>query len=115
MSVRNSIKSVPFVSIASTALSGTYQPINPLGLPEACFLLRITNFGTTVVTISFDGTNAADQVPIGGVLEVYGGEGSSSPNTNHCLWAKGTIVSALGSAGASGNIGVAGYYQPQGV
>lgn len=114
MSVKNSIKAVPFVSIASTALINSFQPINPLGLPEACFLLRITNFGTTLIAISFDGIVPYDQIPAGGVMEVYGGEGSSSPNTNHCLWAKGTIVYAIGVAGISGVIGVSAKYQPQG-
>lgn len=114
MSVKNSIQSVPFVSIASTALTNTYQAINPLGLPQACFLLRITNFGTTLVAISFDGVSPYDQIAAGGVMEVYGGEGSSSPTTNHCLWAKGTIVYVIGSAGASGVIGVSAKFQPQG-
>src|ERR1035437_8097607 len=111
-SVKDTIQAVPFVSIASTALTNVYQPVNPLGLPHACFLLRITNFGTTLIGISFDGISPYDQIPAGGVMEVYGGIGSSQPSNKNCLWAKGTVIYVVGTAGASGVIGVSAKFQP---
>ncbi len=113
MGVKNFIKAVPMTTFSSASLSGTYQAINPLGLPEPCFLLKINNFGTssTIITISYDGINDHDQVNANSFMEVYGGWGSSQPSNNTCLWAKGQIVYIKGTAG-TGTIGLVGYYQP---
>ncbi len=114
MSVRNSIKSVPMTAIASSALmANTFQAINPGGLPEACFLLKINNFGSTFIVISLDGVNDTDTIGFGVPAEIYGGEGSSSPNTSHCLWPKGQVIYVRGTAG-TGVVSLAAYYQPQG-
>lgn len=114
MAVKNSIKAVPMTSIASSALlANTFQAINPGGLPEACFLLKVNNFGSTFIVISLDGVTDHDTINITDWTEVYGGNGSSSPNTSHCLWAKGQVIYVRGTAG-TGVISLAAYYQPQG-
>lgn len=113
MSVKNSIKAIPMTAIASSALLAGYQAINPGGLDQACFLLKINNFGTTFIIISLDGVTDHDTINFADSAEIYGGEGSSSPTTNHCLWAKGQVIYVRGTAG-TGVISLAGYYQPSG-
>jgi len=108
--MKNSIKEIPLQSINSTSLSGTYQAINPGGLANACFLLRIINGGNTAITISYDGVNDHDAVFAASILEVQGPV-SAIPNAPGGLFAAGTVVYAKGTAGASGTIAVAGYSQ----
>lgn len=108
--MKNSIKEIPLSSINSTDLTGSYQPINAGGLPNACFLLRIINGGTTAITISYDGINDHDAVFAASILSVQGPV-SAIPNAPGGLFPAGTVIYAKGTAGASGTIGVAGYYQ----
>lgn len=108
--MKSSIKQIPLLSINSTTLTGTYQAINIGGLPFACFLLRIINGGNTAITISYDGTNDHDAVFAASILSVQGLV-SAVPNAPGGLFPAGTVVYAKGTAGASGTIAVAGYYQ----
>jgi len=108
---KNSIHAIPLETFLSSALLTAFQPINPLGLDQACFLIRIVNLGTTPIIISFDGANDNEQLKTLDTLELYGGEGSSSPQGNCALWAKGQIIYARGTAG-TGNITLSGYYTP---
>ncbi len=115
MPVKNSInQGTSYAGIlSSTVNANTFTPINPLGLSNPCFLLRVNNFSDKIIIISYDGINDHDQLAVLTSLEVYGGEGSSSPNTSYCLWPVGTIVYARSTAG-SGGLSVAGYFQPSG-
>ena len=113
MAVKNIIKAVPLASFDSASLTSDYQPVITGGLANACFLLRITNGGTTAITISYDGTNDADYLfsdTANNIPAIY----SSIPNTFSAQWPQGQQVYIKGTAG-TGEIYIAGYYQPQGV
>ncbi len=109
--IKNSIQAIPQTAIASSTLTGSFQPINVGGLPQACFLLKINNFSSAFVIISYDGVTDHDTIDFGEHAEIYGGMGSSQPNANACLWAKGQTVYIRGVAG-TGVISLAGYYNP---
>jgi hypothetical protein len=113
MPVKNSInKGTSYNAVLSSTLNAvTFTPINPAGLSNPCFLLRVNNFSDQIIIISYDGVNNHDQIDTRTSLEVYGGQGSGTPNTSFCLWPIGTIVYARSAAGA-GAVSVAGYYQP---
>lgn len=110
MAIKDSISAAPLATLASASLTGTYQPINPLGLPDPAFLVKIHNFGTTIITISLDGTNDHEVVNLATTGEVYGGEGSSQPSNQNCLWPKGQIFYAKGVAG-TGSVYLSAYFQ----
>lgn len=103
------VLAVPLEDILSTTLLPTYQPINT-GLPNACFLLRIINGGNTAITISYDGITDHDVVFAASILEISSWT-MTSIQEQSALFAKGLIVYAKGTAGASGSIAVAGYYR----
>lgn len=103
------IKEIPLTTFNSASLTGTYQAINPLGLPNPCFLLRIINGGTTSVNISYDGVTDHDVVFFASTLQLPGPI-NTLLNSNGALFPHGQIVYIRGTAG-TGSIGVAGYYQ----
>jgi len=110
MAIKDTISAAPLATLMSASLTSTYEPINPLGLPQPAFLLKVHNFGTTIITISLDGVNDHDVVNPATTGEVYGGEGSSQPANQNCLWPKGQIIYAKGVAG-TGSIYLAAYFQ----
>ena len=109
MAYKNTIAAVPYGSLASSSVTSSYQLVQTL--PNACFLLRINNFTSQILIISYDGVTDHDQVDTRTSLNVYGGNAGSSPQTSTCLWPIGTQVWIRGTAG-TGAVTVAGYYQP---
>jgi hypothetical protein len=110
MAVRNSIFAIPLTSLASaTGISATYAAINPLGLPQACWKLRITNDTDEDVTISYDGINNHEYLIAGDILEVYAGS-QGQPNNFLCNFAKGTVVWVKGTTG-TGTAYLSGFSQ----
>lgn len=114
MSVKNTVSAIPLTTIASTALIATYQAINASGLPKACFLVRIVNGGTTAITISYDGATDHEYLRAGSELNLNL-QANAQPNNSFAHMKAGTIVYVKGTAGASGDIALSGYYQPQGL
>lgn len=110
MSVKNIVKAIPLTSINSTTFFGAYLPINPTGLPQACFLIRIYNNSGVDVTISYDGSTDNDIIPHG-TSEQLNFQTNSQPNNQVALLAKGTIVYVRGTV-STGLVYLAGYYQP---
>lgn len=117
MSSKNSVKAIPLTSVASTALTGTFQVLSAnLGAP--CFLLKIINDSDADVFVSYDRNPvvaskvANDLVPAATILEVYP---PMMSNDDHALWSSSTPVFILGTAGMSGSIYLAGYYSAGGV
>lgn len=111
MSAKNTVQAIPLTSIGSAALTANYQPINPNGLPEACFLIRIATTSSTTVTLSYDGVTDHEIVIFGDDAIVLPFQTNSRPNSNVALIAAGTVVYAKGTAG-TGRIYLSGYYQP---
>jgi len=106
---KNTVQAIELFSIASSVLDVNYQAINEDGAEGACFLLRITNDSTTNVTISYNGLVDHDIVLPGDVLNINA-QTNSRPNNQTCLFPKGQIVYAKGTAG-TGTIYLTGYYQ----
>lgn len=99
---RTSFDSAGFVGVA-------YSMLNPLGLPEACFLLRIVNYTNTYVTVSMDGAVAHDIVSPGDTAVLYG------PNDRDLYFKKGqkfyVANAAVGGGPAVGLVYLSGYYR----
>lgn len=106
---RLSVHAIPQATISSTIVFAGFQPINPNGLPEACFKLRITNASNQTIIISYDGENDNDVVLAGQFIEVTTPI-NTLPNSRGALFALGTIVSVRGIVGV-GTIYLSGYYQ----
>ncbi len=114
MASKIAIKSVPIRSVASTALTGTYQVLAAaIGAP--CHMIKIVNDSDADVFVSFDYNPAVaskianDFVPAQTTALIPPFEGY--PNTNACLWSSSNPVYILGTAGMSGSIYLVGYYQ----
>lgn len=110
---KNTIRTTPLATFDSATLSGTYAAVITGGLAKPCYLLRITNASNKDVTISFDGVNDSDYIfsnTANNIPAIYG----SQPSAYVAIFPQGQQIYVKGSAG-TGNIYIAGYYQPQGV
>lgn len=109
MQQNNIAKAAIITSILSTALTADLAPINTDGLPAACFMLRLTNGGTTVVSVSFDGVNINEVVLPGDTFPLATQTNAQPPNYVN-LWPKGMIVYVSGTAGTDGSVYLSAYY-----
>jgi hypothetical protein len=110
MALKNSVQAIPLSSIASSTVSGSYQAINSGGLPNPCFLIRITNGSNMAVTISYDGSTDQEYLAAGAILQLSL-QANSQPSNFVTNMSKGTIVYVKGTAG-TGSVYLSGYYQP---
>lgn len=114
MSVKNFVQAIPNTFFDAAFLNAALQAINPNGLDEACFLIRVINDSNTAVEISYDGTTLHDYIRAGESLQLPF-QSNSQPKNEIALLRKGTIVYIRGTAGAGvGFITLCGYYQPVG-
>jgi|SRR5580700_886513 hypothetical protein len=116
MSVKNIVSAIPISTIDSATLDGSFVSFTPL--PHACFLIRITNGSTSPLTISFDGGETEHDFlpPITdgySVLEIQA-QTNSQPNNLIANFPMGMVIAVLGEAG-TGDVTLAGYYQPKGI
>lgn len=105
---QDTVKALVLTSIASSTVTGTYQPINPNGTEAACFLLRIINDSDESITISYDGIND-NEFLLANTFYDIATQTNSQPNARFALFAKYTKVYVKGSAG-SGSVYLSGYY-----
>jgi len=110
MSVKNSVYAIPLEVFDTAVLDGTYEPINVNGIPNACFLIRITNATDVGLTLSLDGVHDHEYIAAAAVIDLPV-QTNSQPNNKTALWQKGQIFYVNGT-GATGNIYVSGYFQP---
>ena len=111
---RNNIYAIPMTSFAGASITANYLPIFTGGLPKACFVLRIINNANNDILISYDGVNDADYV-IKTTSIIAPPLFNYQPNGYVAYFPKGMQVYLKGTAGSTGTVYVAGYYQPQGV
>ena len=105
---KDTAKLIPLTNIASASVIATYKAINPNGLPQACYLLRIFNNSNQAVTVSIDGATDQEFVIAGTYINLYA-QNNSGPTAQKCYWPVGTVFYVKGTAGA-GNIYLSGYY-----
>jgi hypothetical protein len=109
----NYVLPITMVTFNSANLTSDYQDISNGGISNACFMIRVTNAATTLIAISYDGETDHDLIPIGGSVTLNF-QGNNQPQNSKNNLRAGTKVYAKGTAGV-GTIGLAGYYQPQGI
>lgn len=107
---RNAVAAITAVPFNAAGLLPAFQPINPNGIEQACFILRVINDSDTAVLISYDGVNPADYIRGDSDLQIDLRKGTDD---NECF-RKGTIVYVGASAPGTGAITVSGYYRPIG-
>ena len=107
---KNRISAIPLTTFDSAAVTLTFQPINPDGLPHPCTILRVINGSTESISISYDGTTENDVLAAGDTLQINA-QTNAQPANQFSLWPRGTVVYISGTAG-TGGISVAGYYNP---
>jgi hypothetical protein len=105
---KNVVLPIPLTSIDTSTFTGAYQVINTTGLPEACFMIRITNDSDRDATISFDGVHDHDFSIMGSTGQIY-----TSNEGNRSNFAKLIKIYVKGLANGTGSIYLSGYYRPQ--
>ena len=111
MNVKNIVKAVTASTIDSATISAiAYTAVDPLGMPQSCFWIYILNASNASVDISYDGVHLHDHILANGRLDLKV-QGQNSPQSQVCIWSKGTVVYVQGAPGV-GEIIVGGYYQP---
>ena len=105
----NSVKAVPIAIFNSAGLTGGFDAINA-GLPQSCFWIRVTNYSSVGIGISYDGATLNDIILAGGTLELPVQLNARGPGYV-ANFKKGTKVYAVSAAPGVGNIYLAGYYQ----
>lgn len=109
--MKNYVYPIPMTSIDSATLTGVgYQAINPGGTPQACFVMKVVNNSTNLVTLSWDGITDHDIAPTTSIY-LYDFQTNAQPMNQVSLWAKGTVIYVNGTAG-TGLIYLVGYFNP---
>jgi len=104
------VKAIVFTDVDASTFGAGFVPINPNGLEEACFLIRIINASNVTVSISYDGVVAHDILLPNNTLQLDF-QSNSSPN-GHIAWLrKGTVVYADSALAGVGAVVLVGYYQ----
>lgn len=104
------VQAIPIQALDASFINAlTPTAINPNGLPNSIFLLRIINASNTpvLITYSTSGSVTADYVAANSTIQLPAQ--SNSKNGVIGNFPKGLVVSALGTAGV-GSLYVAGYY-----
>lgn len=98
MNVKNFMSYIPRTSIDSSALTSSYQPINPNGTSGSCWTFDIINNSTSDIDVSFNGSTDHDFIPANSI-KIIDIQTNSQPNNDINLMKKGQIVYVKGSAG----------------
>lgn len=109
MSVKNKVQAITASVINVNTFTGIFLPINPAGLPEACFSLHIVNDSDQKIAISFDGINE-QVIMIEDSEREFSFQNFSQPNNQVCLMPAGTVVWVKGLVG-TGFVSLSGFYQ----
>jgi hypothetical protein len=110
---KNGIKAIEMQSLdVSTLVGAAFSPIG-VGLPHACFMLRIDNDSDINLVISYDGVTEHDFLHAGSTEVLFGFP--QAPNMSATM-AEHTVIYAANSTGGAGtgDVYVIGYYQDKG-
>lgn len=108
MSTTNKILAIERADFNSNTLTGGFDVLYT-SLPEPLAILRIVNESNRDITISYDGSTNHDLVPSSNTLQLYL-QASNRPRSHVAQLPKGSTIYVKGTAGGTGYIYVAGYY-----
>jgi|WetSurMetagenome_2_1015567.scaffolds.fasta_scaffold326458_2 hypothetical protein len=108
MDRKNALRAIPMVGFDVSTLGLSYTPINPLGITEACSIIRIVNASKSALFLSLDGSVDHDYIPSHSSL-TFSIQNNKGPASYVAQLAKGTVISISGAASV-GFIYVCGYY-----
>lgn len=112
MGVKNYVALIPMTSINSSTFTGSYQAINPSGLPSSCFNVVIVNDSTVGVILSLDSTVSAGGLYVPAKTAMtYDLQTNKQPTVDVALLATGTVVYVKAAAGV-GSVYLSGWYNP---
>jgi len=108
MSSKTIVKAIPMVSfdLSTIVLFPNFTPINPDGLPEACFMLRIINDSAAVPHLNFSKQEISQDFMHRNLGLNFYARNRSGKNVN---FPKGTVVS-IKTPPVQGLIHLVGYY-----
>lgn len=111
MPIKNTVSAIEMQTFHAVNLHAVnWQPINPAGLRQPCFMIRIINNCGSDIELSYDGVTAHDFVQDNNNLSLLFQVGSR-PTNQQALMPIGTIVYVRGTAPQNGEIYLTGYYQ----
>jgi hypothetical protein len=104
---QNSVKAQILATIASSAVTTSFAPINGTGFTKPVFFSRIVNDSSEPITISYDGVNSHEYVRAGSDFN-FPAQSNSQPNAQYSLLPQYTVVYVKGTAG-TGTIALSAY------
>lgn len=107
---KNYIQAIEGSTFDTSTITPEYQPINPDGLPVSCSILRLSNFSSLPIAVSFDGETDNDGILPNSYIQLPV-QASALPNGNVAQFKKGTIVYVASPTTAVGEVILAAYYQ----
>lgn len=105
---KTSVKSVHMETFDTALLTPAFQAVNPQGLAEACFMIRIVNDCDNPITVSYTGGGDDEYLLAHAAFELYA-QTNSQPSAQEALIPRGTIIYVTGAPGA-GILTLSGYY-----
>lgn len=104
-----STRAIPRSDLLANAVGAAWTPLNPLGLPQACFLIDIINDSNIALDISLDGVDAHDWISADNRLMRNPQPSRTRPNQEN-EFPKGQIIYVRAPVPGIGNIMLAGYF-----
>lgn len=110
MAIANNILPLPLSSIDAGTFTGFFMPIDPNGLPQPCFSLRIVNRSSSDIFICYGDEGKTEHSYLGAwsVLE-WDFQANNSPSSCRTSLKKGIVLSVKGNVG-KGYVYIGGWY-----
>ena len=110
MAAKSSISAITLTSIAGTALTTSYKPVNSTGLSRSCSIIRLSNNTSKDLTVSYDGITDHEFVKAGTILQISL-QSNKEVSSGVCQLKKGTVIYVKSDAAGTGIAYLSGYYQ----
>lgn len=90
-------------------LDNGYQSLNPGGLPQECYRIRVTNNSGNLIFLSFDGATDGEAVLPNASIDLFPPP-SAKPLSYVGVWGKGQQIWVTSATDLAGGIYLSGYY-----
>jgi hypothetical protein len=108
-----SVKAIPLIELDTTNLPLAYEALND-GLPNACFMLNVTNDSDNFIYISYDGIFDHEVAPgadAGFPLRFQlAAQTNSQPKAQEALFERGLVLYVKSATANAGTLAISGYY-----